>query len=78
MKYRGKVVRQQVSAGSKSEHEAVVLLTSQGPLKLRRSGGNPFRDPELEKLVGHEIDCDGELHQGQLLMTRCNVVPTAS
>jgi hypothetical protein len=74
MNYRGKVVRQPFSVGSKSEHDAVVLLTPQGPLKLRRPGGNPFRDPELEKLVGREIDCDGEVLQGQLLLTQWNVV----
>ena len=76
MKYHGKVVRQVFSADSKSEHQAVVLLTPQGALKLRRPGGNPFRDAELEKLVGREIDCDGEIHQGQLLMTCWNVIAT--
>ena len=74
MRYQGKVVRQQLSPGSKSEHPAVVLLTSSGPLKLRRPGGNPFVDPELDDLVGQQIACDGEIHQGQLLMTRWNVV----
>jgi hypothetical protein len=74
MKYHGKVVRQPFGAGSKSDHQAVVLLTAQGQLKLRRPGGNPFRDLELEKLVGREIDCDGEIHQGQLLLTHWNVV----
>jgi hypothetical protein len=73
MKFQGKVVRHPFAIGSKSEHQAVALLTSEGPLKLRRAGGNPFVDPELEKLVGREIDCDGEMHQGQLLMTRWNV-----
>jgi hypothetical protein len=76
MQYQGKVVRQRVSADSKSEHQAVVLLTPQGALKLRRPGGNPFQDPELEELVGREIICDGEMYQGQLLMTRWNVVGT--
>jgi hypothetical protein len=74
MRYNGKVVHQQFGAGSKSEHQAVALLTSDGPLKLRRAGGNPFRDPELEKLVGSEIAAEGELHQGQLLMTRWDVL----
>jgi hypothetical protein len=74
MQFQGKVVRQLFGAGSKSQHQAVVLLTSQGPLKLRRPGGNPFLDPELEKLVGREVACDGEIHQGQLLITRCNVL----
>ena len=34
MEYHGKVIRQQFGTGSKSEHEAVTLLTSTGPLKL--------------------------------------------
>ena len=68
MKFRGKVVHHVFSPGSKSEHQAVALLTPDGPLKLRRVGGNPFADPELEKLVGHEIDCEGEVHQQQLVL----------
>ncbi len=71
MLYQGKVVRQPFAVGSKSEHEAVVLLSPQGPLKLRRPGGNPFRDPELEKLVGRDIACEGEVQNGQLLISRC-------
>jgi hypothetical protein len=77
MQFHGKVARQPFSPGSKSEHEAVVLLTAQGPLKLRRPGGNPFSDPELDKLVGHEIVCDGVIHAGQLLMSHWDVVTTA-
>lgn len=74
MQFQGTVARRTFASGSKSEHEAVVLLTSEGPLKLRRAGGNPFRDPELEKLVGAEIVCDGELHAGQLTMRQWDVV----
>jgi len=78
VEYRGRVARQRVSAGSKNEHEAVVLMTPQGPLKLRRVGGNPFHDAELEKLVGQSIRCDGELHGGQLLMSRWSVDSAAN
>ena len=74
MRFQGKVIRQQWAKGSKSDHEAVVLLTADGPLKLRRAGGNPFADPELEQLVGQEIEGEGEVHQGQLLMTSWQVV----
>jgi hypothetical protein len=70
MKYQGTVARRPFAAGTKSDHEAVVLLTPDGPLKLRRPGGNPFRDDTLDGLVGHEIECDGELHAGQLVMNR--------
>jgi hypothetical protein len=75
MKLQGKVVRQPWAQGSKSEHQAVVLQTSQGAFKLRRPGGNAFHDQELEKLVGHEIACEGEIHSGQLLMTQWSVAP---
>jgi hypothetical protein len=73
MEFRGQVTRQVVAAGSKSEHEAVVLLTDSGPLKLRRAGANPFHDAELEKLIGHNIRCDGVVHAGQLLMSNWDV-----
>jgi len=63
-----------VGGVSKSAHEAVVLLTPQGALKLRRPGGNPFQDPELDNLVGQEISCEGELHAGQLLMKEWSVL----
>ncbi len=74
MQYHGMVVHQRFGVGSKSEHQAVALLTSEGPVKLARAGGNPFQDPELEKLVGREIVAEGEIHQEQLLMTRWNVL----
>jgi hypothetical protein len=77
MRCHGKVVRQDFGVGSKSEHPAVMLLTAQGPLKLRRPGGNPFHDPELEQLVGRVIECEGVISQGQLLLTRWNVVTSA-
>jgi hypothetical protein len=74
MQYHGTVARQPFAAGSKSEHQAVVLLTPEGPLRLRRAGGNPFCDPQLEKLVGQEIVCDGEIYAGQLVLHNWDVV----
>jgi hypothetical protein len=71
------VVQQPFGVVRKNEHQAVVLRTAHGPLKLRRPGGKPFRDPEREELAGREIVCEGEIHQGQLLMTRWNVVTSA-
>ncbi|MFO0984482.1 MAG: hypothetical protein U1E76_28710 [Planctomycetota bacterium] len=75
MSWRGRVVRKRLAAGSKSECEGLVLVTSAGEqLKLRRLGGNPFRDAELEPLVGHEIECEGALRNGQIIMTSWTVV----
>jgi hypothetical protein len=73
--YQGRVVRKRVSIGSKSEHDALVLVTPDGQeYKLRREGGNPFRDPELDVLEGKRIDCEGVLRNGQLIMTRWSVL----
>lgn len=75
MTYQGHVVRKRVSKGSKSEHEAIVLVTADGQeYKLRRQEGNPFRDPELDVLEGKRIECEGILRDGLLIMTRWSVL----
>ena len=75
MQFQGTVERASVASGSKSEHRAVVLMLSDGTVKLRRPGGNPFCDPELEKLIGKEIICDGDIQSGQLVLSNWHVVP---
>jgi hypothetical protein len=64
----GKVVKQPVAVGSKSDHVAVLLETADGTFKLRRRGGNPFVDPVLEKLVGSEISGTGDVTHNQFIM----------
>ncbi len=59
MRYSGKVTKRRWAAGSKSEHEAVCLETDTKVFKLRRAGGNPFQDAELEKLVGMNVEVEG-------------------
>ncbi len=60
LKFTGVVKRETVNAGSKSEHEAVVLDTGKGPhLKLRIANGNPFHDPALDAFVGKRISVEG-------------------
>lgn len=56
---RGIVARRPYATGSKSEHEAVMLITDQGEFRLRRKGGNPFHDPSLNNLVGRRIKAEG-------------------
>jgi hypothetical protein len=59
---RGRVVSQLFGAGTKSERRAVMLVTGGGAeYILRRAGGNAFRDPKLEALVGREIEAEGTL-----------------
>ncbi len=67
----GKVVRKRFAEGSKSEHDAVMLVTGDKEYKLRRQGGNPFFDPELEALVGRTISCQGLEHDYTFIMSEC-------
>ena len=68
MVYTGRVIRQPFAQGSKSEREAVMLQTDSGTHVLRRLGGNAFSDPELDRLVGREIEAEADLHGYTLLM----------
>ena len=56
----GKVTKTPFAVGSKSERNVVRLETDAGSYVLRRAGGNAFKDPELDKLVGKTIRCKGE------------------
>lgn len=78
MEFRGTVVRRQYGAGSKSEHDAVMLVTDDGAYRLRRVGGNPFQDPALDQLVGQKIVCEGTLHQSTVLMSSWSPVIEAN
>ena len=69
MEWRGTVRRKLLRRGSKSEHEGLVLVTDSGEYKLRRVGGNPFRDEALEALEGHAIRCSGKLDGNELFIS---------
>jgi hypothetical protein len=70
MELTGRVVKKSVAAGSKSERDAVMFETGSGDMVLRRGGGNPFRDPFLNALVGKTIRATGELHGYTFLMSQ--------
>ena len=74
MQHTGKVVRKPFAVGSKSEHLAVVLVTDTHEYVLRRKGGNPFRDPQLDRLVGQSIRCNGIVRGYTLIMSDWTVV----
>ena len=63
----GQVVQKGFAQGSKSEHEGIYLETDSGAYQLRRLGGNPFSDPELQKLVGTKITATGVITQSLFL-----------
>jgi hypothetical protein len=71
----GRVTRRTFGAGTKSEHEAVYLDSDRGSFLLRRAGGNPFSDPELESLVGKRIRCRGEAFDYFIVMTEWSIEP---
>lgn len=66
---KGAVQKKIVAPGSKSERRAVVLESPDGDFLLRRVGGNPFTDPELEALVGQVLEFSGSLHGQYFFVT---------
>lgn len=68
MRFSGKVVRKMFGEGSKSEHNAVMLVGKDREWVLRRSDGNPFCDPSLDALVGKRIIVTGSAHEHTLIM----------
>jgi hypothetical protein len=74
MMFRGDVVRQTVARGSKSERAAVLLRTADGEYVLRRQGGHPLRDTQLEALVGHTIEGEGVVRDYVLILSSWRVV----
>lgn len=77
MHFEGRVIKKQVSRGSKSQRDAVVLATDAGEYVLRRRGGNPFRDSVLEELIGKSICCDGRLEDYALILSDWTVTDPA-
>ena len=74
MELRGHVTKKRVFGGTKSEHEGLVLTTAEGEFKLRRQGGNPFRDETLAQLEGKEIYGIGILRGNQFIMSQWTIV----
>jgi hypothetical protein len=75
MKLRGRVRKKILYAGTKSEHEGLVLVTATGEYKLQRKGGNPFWDKALAPLEGKEIEAEGTLRETRFMMSQWTVLP---
>lgn len=69
MKLRGRVTKKLLERGTKSEHEGLVLVSPEGEFKLRRQGGNPFRDETLASLEGREIEGEGIVRKGHFILS---------
>ena len=68
MKITGVVTKQLINKGSKSEHVAICLSTSDGSYVLRRKDSNPFSvDADAAKLVGESVQFVGIPHSGHFI-----------
>jgi hypothetical protein len=74
MEIEGRVIRKRINIGSKSEHDATVLVTEDGEFKLRRQGGHPFSDPDVQALHGKRIRAKGFVAAGQFIMETYEVI----
>lgn len=72
--YSGSVVKRRFGQGSKSERDAVFLVTGDRDYVLRRQGGNPYHDPDLERLVGKKVRCTGIVTGYTLIVSDCTVL----
>ena len=73
----GHVIRKRINVGSKSDHEAVVLVCAQGEFKLRRRGGPAFVDETLDPLVGKRISASGIVSAGQFIVDEFEITGNA-
>jgi hypothetical protein len=71
---RGKVTRGLYGKGTKSEHEAIFIEAESTRYILRRKTGPAFADKELDRYVGHEVECDGFIVGQTLLAERITVI----
>lgn len=67
--FRGTVFRRHYAPGSKSDREAVMIRIGETELLLRREGGNPFADAQMDKLVGRTISGNGRRVSTALIMS---------
>jgi hypothetical protein len=56
---RGTVRQRRYAVGSKSEHDAVTLVTADGEFRLQRKGANPFEDAALDEYIGKQVEAAG-------------------
>lgn len=76
IQFQGTVTRSMLATGSKSEHEAVILAADDGKQwTLRRPGGNAFRDPVLDNLVGKMISGTGDTYNDILFLKTWVEIP---
>ena len=75
----GKILRQRIAPGSKSDRVGAVLTDGTGrTYALRRAGANPFSDAAIDGLVGKTITGTGIISGGSFIMDSWSVEPPPS
>jgi hypothetical protein len=69
MEIKGRVIKEIVAKGSKSERAAVLLDTGKKQYVLRRPGENPYSDSTLDDLVGKTISATGNVNGVTLFLS---------
>lgn len=64
---RGIVIEKTYARGTKSQHEALYIQTSEHEYVLRRINANPFQDEELQEYKGKEVTATGVLDKNTFL-----------
>jgi hypothetical protein len=72
--YSGSVVKRPFATGSKSQRDAILLVTDDHEYVLRRPGANAFFDPDLEQFVGKRVRCTGTVTGYTLLVKDCAAI----
>ena len=72
--FKGQVVKGPFAVGSKSERQGIFLESKGDRYLLRQMGGTPYRDEELEKLVGKTIKAEGEIDDYLLMLSDWKVL----
>lgn len=72
-KVRGRVTQGRYGEGTKSERQAIFIDTADGRFILRTKTGPAYGDKNLERYVGHDVECDGFLVGASLLAERVEI-----
>ncbi|MFM9911367.1 MAG: hypothetical protein ACKVOW_18655 [Chitinophagaceae bacterium] len=70
MKVEGEIYKKTVGKKSKTEYDALFIKTGRISYVLRQPGQSPFKNPELEKLIGKKIKAEGELVKDIFFITK--------
>lgn len=66
--FSGRIEKKLIFKGSKSEREAVLLVTGDRDLLLVLKGASPFDYMTFDSYIGHEVTITGDYRDGRLIV----------